>query len=427
MRGKIAAAARNLLNSKLFLFIGFFFIFGSSLSPIIILIANRQSLTTTPAAAHFYSPVPDDRLPMVLAAEITPKKVFGYLPFWNLSEAASLRYRDLSLVYYFGATVLGDGSFDKTEPGWQRMDSPEFRTFQELAAKYHTRMGLTVLNMDQDNIAAVIGNPNRQKKVIDNTLKLMREQGFTDINVDFEYINAAPDSLVEGYNHFIERFTNALHQEIPGSTLTVATLSDAAWKNRIYNIKTISAVSDGIIVMTYDFNRLDSQAAGPIAPLFGKEKYQYDVYTTVVDYLRDMSAPKLVLGIPFYGYEWPTVDSKPNSFVLGYSTFGPAVSSYKRTMEVAAENKASINFDDQSKSPWFSYFDKASRTWRQVWFENERSLGLKLDLVNQANLGGIAIWALGYDGDENATGSAALWQTVRDKIRPTQNLTKRLN
>ncbi len=89
------------------------------------------------------------------------------------------------------------------------------------------------------------------------------------------------------------------------------------------------------------------------------------------------------------------------------------VSSYGRSVETAEKNNCLINFDDESKSVWFSYFDKQHHTWRQVWFENQKSLGLKFDLVNQTNLGGIAIFALGYDGKD----AKSLWDEVKLKLK----------
>jgi len=37
----------------------------------------------------------------------------------------------------------------------------------------------------------------------------------------------------------------------------------------------------------------------------------------------------------------------------------------------------------------------------QIYFENATSMKLKLDFVKSANLGGIAIWALGYEGQDS--------------------------
>ena len=359
------------------------------------------------------SPLPDSVRQKVLAAQVSAKKVVGFLPFWNLSDVDNLRYRDLSLIYYFGVNVNPDGSFDKTEPGWQKLSSPEFQRLQTETSQNHVRLGLALLNMDQDSIASVVSNPDLFRRVITNTVALMKDHGFTDLDIDFEYVNPPTGSLSQNFTRFTVEMTAAVHQKIPDGTVSVAAMADAASRNRMTDIAALGKTADFLIVMAYDFHRLDSVTAGPVAPLFGRDRYEYDVYSSVVDYLSVAPSAKIVLGIPFYGYEWPVENRELGAFVLGTSAFGPAVSTYKQTMDTAQKTNSSVNFDENSESPWFSYFDKDSQTWRQVWFENERSLGLKLDLVNQSDLGGIAIWALGYDGPE----ATPLWQTTEEKLQ----------
>ena len=36
----------------------------------------------------------------------------------------------------------------------------------------------------------------------------------------------------------------------------------------------------------------------------------------------------------------------------------------------------------------------------QAYFENEKSLGVKIEAAKQAQLGGVGYWALGYEGKE---------------------------
>ncbi|MEK7127679.1 MAG: glycosyl hydrolase family 18 protein [Patescibacteria group bacterium] len=341
------------------------------------------------------SPMAKEQPSNVLAAESTPKKTFGFLPFWTIKDVTN-DYKDVDVVYYFSLTVKDTGEFDKADPGYARLKS---------APKLGKSQGLTIACMKQADIEAVINNPAKRKKVIDNTLAIMKENNFSALNIDFEYVGAPPGNLSKNYTKFIQEATDAVHKT--GGTVSVDTLSDAVWKLRMYNIADIGKIADYIIVMAYDFTRLTSHAAGPVAPLFGKEKFEYDVYSTVTDYMKVMPAGKIVLGVPFYGYEWPTQDNKPYSFVISDNS---ALSTIKRTAQTIKDNNATVNFDELSKTPWFAYVDNGR--WRQVWFENERSLGLKLDLVNQADLAGLAIWALGYEG---STGSP-LWQTIREKL-----------
>ena len=348
----------------------------------------------------FLSPLGTKRGDQVLAAQTTPKKIFGFLPFWNLKDLNTKHYDNVDVVYYFSLTVKATGEFDKSEPGYSRLKS---------APKVGKAQGLTIACMKQADIEAVINNQAKRRRVIDNTIKIMAENNFTELNVDFEYVGVPPGNLSQNYTKFIQEAADAVHKT--GGTVSVATLSDAVWKSRIYNIAEIGKAADYIIVMAYDFTRLPSASSGPVAPLFGREKFEYDVYTTMIDYLKNAPAQKIVLGVPFYGYEWPNVDNKPYSFTLNNSSFGPALSTIKRTVETIKETGATVVFDDLSKTPWISYFDAGSQTWRQVWFENERSIGLKLDLINQADLGGMAIWALGYEGY-----NPNLWGVIKDKI-----------
>jgi spore germination protein YaaH len=203
-----------------------------------------------------------------------------------------------------------------------------------------------------------------------------------------------------------------VHREIPGSTVSLDAFADSVKKPRIFDMKSLGEILDHVIIMGYDFSPLASQVAGPVAPLTGKERYGYDVTTSVNDYLSKVPSQKLLLGVPFYGYDWSTEKDERGSAVIS-STQGPKVSSYARSVETAQKNNSLVNFDDESKSVWFSYFDKQNHTWRQVWFENERSLGLKFDLVNRTNLGGIAIFALGDDSRE----AKPLWDEVKRKLK----------
>jgi len=58
-----------------------------------------------------------------------------------------------------------------------------------------------------------------------------------------------------------------------------------------------------------------------------------------------------------------------------------------------------------TKSPYIVYEEHGQLF--QIQYENTLSLKLKLDLVNQSYLGGIAIWALGYE-----TPFTDLWDTI---------------
>jgi spore germination protein YaaH len=342
----------------------------------------------------------------------SPKEVAGFYPYWNLNKVTELDLTHLSTVYYFALHLKRDGTFNENGPAISGLNSNNGKLLKGKVLQNGARWGVTIVNMSANSITRNINNPARQQTIIDNTIKLMKQQGFTALNIDLEYVGRPNNTRKKSFTTFVQKLTDAVHREISGSTVSLDAFADSVKKPRILDMKSLGEILDHVIIMGYDFYPLASKVAGPVAPLTGKERYGHDVTTSVNDYLSKVPSRKLLLGVPFYGYDWPTEKDERGSAVVS-STQGPKVSSYVRSVEAAQKNNSLVNFDDQSKSVWFSYFDKQNHTWRQVWFENERSLGLKFDLVNRTNLGGIAIFALGDDSRE----AKPLWDEVKLKLK----------
>lgn len=106
------------------------------------------------------------------------------------------------------------------------------------------------------------------------------------------------------------------------------------------------------------------------------------------------SKRKIILGLAAYGYDWSSNGTK------AYGING--------IYNLATNNNATILWDDVSKSPYFNYTD-ASGINHSVWFENDKSISYKLDLVNNYNLSGIAIWRLGLENTD-------YFNTIKSKL-----------
>lgn len=373
------------------------------------LIATLYLARTT---ASKISPLPSQATNTVLSSSTTAKEVAGFYPYWNLDMVDKSDLSQLTTVYYFAVDLNPDGSFNTQDPGYSRLSSPKTQLLKDRVLRNGSRWGVTLINLDASSISKNVNNPIRRKTIIQNTLALMKANHFTALNIDLEYIGDSDPSLTSSFTTFVSELTSAVHQEIPGSLVSFDAFADSVKKPRIFDMKSLGSIVDQVIIMAYDIHRLSSLSAGPVSPLYGKEKYEYDVTSSVSDYLTKVDSHKVILGVPFYGYEWPTETDQKNSFVVE-SPRPPEISSYHRSLETAQKNDTSINFDEESKSAWFSYFDKVSNTWRQVWFENARSLGVKFDLVQESKLGGIAIFALGYDGAD----ASPLWNEVKIKLK----------
>ncbi len=380
-------------------------IFGSLLALGVVLTNNARQVTPIKTFAEEPSPTPIIKVG-------SKKEVIGFYPYWNLSKVNEVDLSNLTTIYYFAVDLNPDGSWNTEDPGWSKMKSGNYALLRDIARKNGIRWGLTIVNLSADGIARNINNQTRRQTIINNTIALMKQENFQDLNIDLEYAGDPDNGLRTSYTAFVSEITTAVRKEIPGSKISIDFFSDVYKRSRIYDLPAISQTVDQIVIMGYDFHRINSIKAGPVAPMFGKSEYDYDIASTVNGYLELVPKEKLILGVPFYGYEWPTESNEKGSFTI-VSPRGPEISSYHRSIKTASENSVSINFDDESKSVWFPYFDKDYQTWRQVWFENERSLGIKFDLVNAAGLDGIAIFALGYDGAD----AKPLWDEVKMKLK----------
>jgi spore germination protein YaaH len=68
-------------------------------------------------------------------------------------------------------------------------------------------------------------------------------------------------------------------------------------------------------------------------------------------------------------------------------------------------------WDEDAQVGWRAYKLAESDTWRMVFVEDEKSLGIKYDFAKSRNLAGVGIWALGFDD-----GHTELWTLLSNKF-----------
>ncbi|MBI2040406.1 hypothetical protein HYT18_05035 [Candidatus Microgenomates bacterium] len=353
---------------------------------------------------------PPDNLRLTISGQLK-KEVLGFLPYWVIEKSDEIDISLLTSVSYFGLEVDGDGNIIKTDASGKQIDpwfhfisNPAFDKFVKRAKRNKTKVYVTMKAFNQANIVKLVTNPQSSTNFVNNALYLMNSKSLDGINVDFEYIGTPDQKVIDGFSVLITNLNRELKREYPNAVLTVDTFVDAASATRIHDIPILSQNSDAIVIMGYDFHTPNSSSAGPVAPIEGAG---LSIRGLIASYLEKAPAEKLILGVPYYGYDWPVVSNR-NSQVAG-SRADVRIYPYA----VIAENskKVQINWDQDSQTPSYIYTDPQTNQARMVHFENPRSLGIKYDFINQKELGGVGIWALGYDGKR-----VDLWQLIADKF-----------
>lgn len=321
------------------------------------------------------------------------KVVFGWNPSWVGTAYTSYNYNLLTHVAYFSYEI------DTATGGYTTIYSWNTTNLIPLAHSYGVKVVLTVTNFGSANNTKILSNPQKRQTLINTLLTLVQSRGADGVNIDFESVSGSQRANLVT---FMTDLSYAFHTLIPGSHISIA--APAVDWNNSFDVSALNIVCDLMLIMGYDYYWSGASNAGPCAPLQSNGFWgSYYVTNSVNWYLSNGASPsKLALGVPYYGYQWPTVDGNIKS-----ATTGTGTAYTYNSMKVRAQSYGRI-WDSYSLTPWYKY---NSSGWNQGWYDDSISLGLKYDLVNSLNLKGIGIWALSYDG-----ANQELWNTISSKF-----------
>jgi len=273
-----------------------------------------------------------------------------------------------SFEYHFNT----DGSLSQLddaeviEAAWNRRSVP-------LA----TITNLTATGFSHELTSATLNNPSTRQNLINNIYSLVITKGYAGVNIDFEG-NFSEDRDI--FSTFLSELGEQLHAA--GLLLTVAvppkTSEGIPWLLG-YDYGAIGAVVDFMFIMAYDWHHMASEP-GPVAPI-------NEVRNTIEFALERMDRRKVILGVPFYGYDW----------ALPYNpgVLSQAISN-QNAVNIAMSQDSPIHYSEEYKSPYFYYVDEQGQN-HIIWFEDARSIAEKFLLVREYQLLGTGAWQIGLD------------------------------
>jgi spore germination protein YaaH len=343
------------------------------------------------------------------------KQVFGFLPYWLLTDAAlaDMNYHLVSTIAYFsvGANRYGHlvkGSSSDPSTGWAGWTSSRMTEVINRAHANGVKVVLTVTMMAWDSAsanrqAALLGSTAARKRLVNEIVDAVGSRGADGVNLDFEPLAT---SLRDEYVSFVRQLKAALLEGDVGANLTVCVMAGAATWATGYDVAglTASGAANALFVMGYDYHWSGSSRAGGVAPI--QSPYTLDVAGTMADFLTETTGSKLIWGVPYYGRTWPTSGSGLNAPTLGHGS-----KSYVYTGHLAQAAQHGRRWDDVGKVPWYRHWDNAAGNWVQGYYDDVHSLGVKYDLINARGLAGTGMWTLLMD-----RGRDELWHLLADKF-----------
>jgi spore germination protein YaaH len=345
------------------------------------------------------------------------KQVYGYLPYWRMDAgtAGRLDYNLVSTIALFGLGIKRDGNIDTAWKGYTAYVSDNATAVTNAAHAKGVRVVPTFQLFDSGTLIkmkAFLHSPAAQSRFIKQALALMERRSADGANFDFEPM---PQALSLDYARFMAKFKAAMRRQFPTAKLVAATSAGAP----LTLVHALAPIVDQMLVMTYNYRWSGSTVTGAIAPLDNTTR---TVKLHIARYLSQVPPSKLILGVPYYGYDWPVTSTVPNATVKRpVAKWGGVWSvSYSSARNfLAAHPDVVLQHDVSEGSAYFTYWDTVSLTFRQVYFEDELSVAAKYDYAIATGLAGVGIWTL-----DNDRGYTQLYDVLRAKFyNPTHRAT----
>lgn len=219
-----------------------------------------------------------------------------------------------------------------------------------------------------------------RKKLIASLMKDARTYGFDGINLDVEGIKA---SAGPHYVQFIRELSVDCRKA--GLVLSIDSYVPSSY-SAFYNWAEQGRVADYVVMMGYDEHFAGGEA-GSVASI-GYERQG------ITDLLKQVPKEKLISAIPFYTRIW-------KEDALGTSSQSVGISSAKEWVET---NQVELYWQDDL-GQYYGELEKDGVNY-EIWMEEERSLELKMQLIRDNGLAGVACWRLGLE-------PADVWDIVK--------------
>ncbi|WP_313582100.1 LysM peptidoglycan-binding domain-containing protein [Lacrimispora sp.] len=253
----------------------------------------------------------------------------------------------------------------------------------QLAKAYGVAPMMFISTMTEEGIVSrevtynIINNPTVQDHFIENALYILRTKGFFGINI---YAENVTNGNIDSIAAYLKKASAIFHSEGYKVlvTITPATNVDIPGVNfERLDYSKLSEYADGIIFSSYDWARSYS---------YPNAIFPVNLLRDLIDYVvKIIPSEKIILGVTALGYDWtlPYVPGATEAIIISNDS----------AVQIAAENKIPIQFNEVAQSSYFYYTD-SDGILHVVWFKDARSFEARAELVAEYNLQGLSIWTI---------------------------------
>ena len=377
-----------------------------------------------------------------------PKRIVGYWIEWGIYgrnyQPADTPFHKVTHLNYAFANVDATyhvvpydsyAAIDKAYPGdtWNQPVRGAYNQLNNVLKKQYPHLK-TLISVGGWTLSARFSDaaltPANRTTFADSCVAFIRQYGFDGVDIDWEYPggggldgNVARPEDKRNFTLLLQ----AVRQKLDAAgtadgTRYLLTIAAPAGYDKIANIEpaAIAATVDWVNVMNYDyFGAWDPSftanhaplRANPAMPAGPQLASQYNVASSIGQYLAaGVPAQQLVMGLPAYGRSWRGVPAANDG--LFQPGTGPAPGTWDdwssgvtgvndftqiRNVFMAPGSGYVRHWDAVSQSPWL--YNPNAYGGHFIGFDDEESVGLKIDWANDHGLGGAMMWDFTGDRD----------------------------
>lgn len=272
-------------------------------------------------------------------------------------------------------------------PTWFNVISDD-GTYNSLASKEYVdkahEMGLQVWAMVENvstqesvknlNTKTLMSSTSTRRKLIENLMKEADTYGFDGFNLDFESLKAEAGPH---YVQFIRELSVSCRQK--GLVLSIDNYVPSPY-SAFYNRREQGIVADYVIIMGYDEHYAGGDAGSVASISYVKDGIE--------NTLEEVPKEKVINAVPFYTRVWTVNEGKTTSKAYGIAD----------ARQWVADNHVDLTWDQELGQFYGSTVNGNGEQY--IWMEDEKSMALKIGLVKDFDLAGVACWKLGFESSD---------------------------
>ncbi|KAK4834913.1 hypothetical protein QYF36_002424 [Acer negundo] len=253
-------------------------------------------------------------------------------------------------------------------------------------------------NENYSTFSSMVSNSSYRKSFIDSSIKLARLYGFQGIDLSWVSANTSMDMSNMGV--FFQEWKGAIDLESRNSSQTPLILTAAVQyspnlDSASFPIDSIQQYLNWVHVMAYDFYMPTwSNFTGAQAALYDPSSTNNADYGIGTWIKGGLSADKIVLSLPFFGYAWTLVNPANNS--IGAPAIGPAITdegdmSFKEIKDYISGHGATVMYN----ATYVVNYCSIGTSW--IGFDDVEVVKTKVSYAKKRNLLGYVVWHVSND------------------------------